>query len=496
MYSFGTRLEEFAAKSSIDIQVLTLLFSLLTSGTNSSDSNPAFLPPPQHLALISTLAIHPSWTTRAKEQEKVQAANLALRYLRSVLRIVGPLNADLQNAFVFVGLSTSTRRGKGSRRRTGDSGSPKSEDEENVNSNLANAGGIWARGQDFWQVVGWAFNCSVIYKRRWERWALWLEHMMEALKKDWKMKSKDTPGESLIVRYLHPGDDMVASGERRVLRAIFADGSTLSIAEFGEIWKNETKERRKKEDEEAAAMKKLRTKMNIDEENYGDYLDKSSSSDGDNIPPNPSESSPAPSDAQGQASEGSSPLGGPRAIELRLRLLALLADVSHIFPDSFINLGTLYDMFLTHIRPFPLLTFSLFTSTSALSVFKLGVASSWLEFIVRSLIEAAAPLPVDGSLTQEILEKSFLPWAANTTSVTNNAKISLCTEMLLRLLYEHDEVTWSEELEEAVERGIKAREAKSKLDARKKLKGEDARAVILLRASGERIRGIMELSKP
>ncbi|KAK4988939.1 hypothetical protein LTR28_001651, partial [Elasticomyces elasticus] len=74
--------------------------------------------------------------------------------------------------------------------------------------------------------------------------------------------------ESIIAHYLRSTGDGRA-GKRRLMRAILADGSKKSVAEFGEIWKNETDGRQKQEEPMLTKPKKL----NFDEDEFGDYLD-------------------------------------------------------------------------------------------------------------------------------------------------------------------------------------------------------------------------------
>ena len=60
-----------------DNQALTLLTTLLTTGTATSQS-PALLPTRAHLALCATLSTHPTLTNRAKAPDRAYAAHLAL----------------------------------------------------------------------------------------------------------------------------------------------------------------------------------------------------------------------------------------------------------------------------------------------------------------------------------------------------------------------------------------------------------------------------------
>ncbi|KAA6414123.1 MAG: hypothetical protein FRX48_02485 [Lasallia pustulata] len=448
-------------------QALTLLISLLTSGNSSNQISAAFVPPTQHLALAATLALHPSLTTRARSADRLQAANLALRYLRLVHQHVGPINANFHEAFAFTSAGTSSRRGGSARRRTGDDASPVAQDAENVNTELANVESVWARAEDFWHVVGWAFNCSVLHKRRWERWRVWLEYMVQVLEDDWNLRrnmahtdkvdgGEDPREGSLIVAYL--GADGSRTGkERRVVRAIFADGSPRALTEFKEIWRHEPLSLKKDD----ATTKKLETKVNIDADIYGDYLHDDSSSDLEGP------GSPTTSSAAGPSSVPSAP---PPS-----------AQPSAAPPPTLLSYPS-----LKHFAP--------------------SAASSLTQFILRSLISSSAPLPAKDDLTLEVLEQSYLPYAANTSSVADNAKVSLCVEALLRLWDEYSRLVWSGDLHEAVEAGILAREGKAKRNGRGRgRKGGSGRRAkgwglglgeedrVWLQGSAERMRRLVEM---
>jgi hypothetical protein len=126
--------------------------------------------------------------------------------------------------------------------------------------------------EDIWPIVGWAFNCSIVWKKRWARWKLWLEFFLDVLESDWEERSRLTRNDgaanhltdSMAARVLQTEDGR--TGRRRFMRAIMADGSEKALNEFGEVWKNETKERKKT----AEDMKNKRT-LNIEENLWGDY---------------------------------------------------------------------------------------------------------------------------------------------------------------------------------------------------------------------------------
>ena len=101
-------------------------------------------------------------------------------------------------------------------------------------------------------------------------------------------------------------------------------------------------------------------------------------------------------------------------------------------------------------------------------------------------------------LSQEVLEGCYLPFAANTRSVGDNVRFSLCVEALVRLYDSFVGLEWRKGLEEAVERGIRAREEKGKrVGGRKGEAGQEGgtgdREV--LRASGVRLRAVVAIAK-
>lgn len=477
-------------------QALSLLTSLLISGSASYSPPPAFLPPPQYLALIATLAVHPTLTTRAKDLDRIQAANLALRYLRLVLKHAGPVNGNLNDAFAFNSLSPSSRRGgSGRRRTTGEGVNSSIDDDEGIDIELANVGSLWTRAEEFWHVVGWCFNCSILYKRRWERWNAWLTYMLEVLEADWDAREHEegdkSREKSLILKYINSGVT-TAGRQRKILRAVFADGHKKSVAEFGEIWQNETKELKKDTD-----IKKAEKKIDIEDDNYGDYME---DEDDEDLEDSPKDLSPSPeptSQTRDSIPNVADDLGGMDSVNLRLRLLSLLSKVSAVLPDEFTDLNALYDNFLDHIRSLPMPAFFLIISPTTLRVFTPAAASSLTQYVLRSLIAAAAPLPLNDNMSQDILEHSYLPYAANTSSLVDNTKVSLCVETLLRLLDYHVGLAWTPGLQEAAEAGIKARTAKAKKKQTRRGTDGDGRCDgTWLAASAERIWGVVGMAKP
>ena len=125
---------------------------------------------------------------------------------------------------------------------------------------------------------------------------------------------------------------------------------------------------------------------------------------------------------------------------------------------------------------------------------------------MRSLIAASAPLPPNDDISQDILETSYLPYAANTSSLADNTRVSLCVETLLRLVDLHVGLAWTPGLLEAAEKGVTARSAKAKTKKKKQQTkrgtgaGGDGDGVcgdgMWLAASAERIMGVVGMAKP
>lgn len=365
------------------------------------------------------------------------------------------------------------------------------------------SGGLWANADDFWHVVGWAFNCSVKHKKRWARWEIWLEFMIGVLEEDWKNRDREEKGDSLIVRYIQSGrSDRGGAHDKRVVRSVFADGTPKSLSEFKEIWKDETKERKSQQPGAMPARRKPIADISIEEDNYGEYLHSSASELEDAIE---EEEEDDETPLLGTViPDGTALLGGPTALQLRMRLLNLLSTVSiGTGGRSFAPLDALYDLYLSHIRPLPTSTFMHVLSPLSLRGFESKAICTLLQFPLRSMISTAAPLPEGDGINQDILEDCYLVFPANTVSVADNAKVSICCEGLLWIFDKEMELQWSQDFEDAVEEGIKSREEKAKTT---KSRGRPAKGTagnkatddvdrMILRASAERMRFVVETVK-
>jgi len=148
---------------------------------------------------------------------------------------------------------------------------------ERLNCLAATKQSLWQRAEDFWHIVGWAFNCSVMCQKRWERWRLWLDIMLELLEAEWSERKQlyaesDGPKDdsiitaSLIWKYIASQDPQSRACRRRIFRAILSTGGSQSLKEFPEIWYGETAEN-KPEEESNDGPKTI----DISNDDFGEY---------------------------------------------------------------------------------------------------------------------------------------------------------------------------------------------------------------------------------
>lgn len=460
---------------------------------------PAYVPAPQHLALAATLLVHPSTTTRAKSKEEKDSASAALQLLRLTLQLVGPISSKLNVAFTFTHFDSFRHGGqwKGDEQTTSVSGFD--DDKTPLNLDLAKSKSLWSRAEDFWHVVGWAFICSVLYPRRWERWQIWLEYMCLAMEMDWTQREKMAAGSdkpenhlknSLIWKFIDT--DTAGQGRnRRILRAIFADGGAAASTEFREVFKNELKEQQQGEDKKISNSRK-RTEVNIDEDEYGDYLFQDE--DDSDIPEKSTRTRPKRARRGTRAADltlveeaaakeeeqkaknladevhakgGIAAYGGFHSLELRQRLLSLLSKVSIAMPKTFMPTDALYHLFVENIRHLPLSIFQTFVSPPILPWMTADAQSTLCETMILRMRESAAPNSTDPYLNQQKLQECYLPYSANTASAVDNAKYSILLEALIILLARNDALHNTPILREAIMTGNERRMAKAEAEVRR-----------------------------
>ena len=318
-----------------------MLDGLLSQGGSrrGGAARSAWVPPSSQIALLSTLAIHPAHTNRPSEQEDVLVSTQAIMYLRSLLATVGPFNADLRSAFLFTHGARGGRRGHGC--DADFDGDDSSSDSEAIISRFAGESSIWARGQDFWKVVGWALNCSALHPQRWQYWKPWLEYMIDVLECDFSERQRldressqraASPDgdddsllrQSLMVTYLDKCSNRM--GLRQVFKAILAGGGQTSSLLFSEVFRRETKSASRG----GTKRKRADTVLDLENDKFGDYFD-------DDSPPSSqgSQASPLakPRVTGRKAAKASTPAtaavneGYIESIPLRLRLFYQVCSI-------------------------------------------------------------------------------------------------------------------------------------------------------------------------
>lgn len=549
-----------SANPTTDTQALNLLFSTLASGTYASEA--VIAPLPQHIALAGTFLVHPSTSTRAKTAEQKEAAHVALRLLRLISTLITPKDARLDLAFCFKHTQTSR---SGRLLHADEDSSPDLPHDKTdwQRLSVANESSLWSRAEDFWHAVGWAFNCSVLHPERWEHWQIWLRFMCDILLDDWNVrvqeyeefqekKQKDAQEptkqeqpkgkgarskknddldifrESMLFRYIHGGRH---GQNRRIIRAIFADGSTTSVNEFRQVFPKELKHSKSKAPPEKA--KKRDREVNIEQEEYGDYLSQDESDEEGNETTDPSmsnsRSSSPPAGSKSRrtkrtrrgtrsaadptASEpvresadasqttlthyggGVSTMGGLGSLGLRKRLLGLLSKVSERIPNDFIHFSELYYLFVENIRPLPLPIFQTFVSPYVLPELPDEQQTTLCQALLLFMLESSAPNMHDEDLNQDNMEKCFLPFAASTASVVDNAKVSIILEASIILLANSNMLTLTPSFKEAVESGILRRAERAQDDMRRSAASRNMESLewCWLVESGERLMLLVEL---
>ncbi|KIW86652.1 uncharacterized protein Z519_12777 [Cladophialophora bantiana CBS 173.52] len=528
--------------------LFTQAFSFLLSTTGNSASaishfGPVTIPPPSQLALTATLTVHPTTTSRTNSREKWDQANAALQLLRLVYTLVGPVNADFTTAFAFCKFDFRFTRHSEHRLDDGEDdagGGDNPSGDNDLNTTYARSQSLWTRAEDFWHLVGWAFNCAClpgIYAVRWNHYQLLLEFLIGVLETDWHVRNSSestSADESLLWQYI----ELSAGGHsraRRILRAIFAGGSRSSLREFREIFPHELKEPERQDEK----IKKRQVNVDIDKDIYGDYLgqddfDMSDSDDEDDVASSgngasgrhpkriqtrtrtPSSRGITPkgsagslrsvhtTDGEDSSSSLSTTLGDPSCLSLRLRLLRLLTHVSahqtlmSTSPTTFPDLEDLYTLFVEFVRPLPLPVFAQIVLPTPSNPFEPTSLVILCEALLQRMLEtSASSVRSCVLLSQEKLEQEYLPFAASKNSVDANARVSILLESLARCLAQVGELKRKDSLAQAARDGVERRVGRvtdlaEKQGGGKNRQRDEGVAWEWLVESGERISRLVE----
>jgi hypothetical protein len=356
----------------------------------------------------------------------------------------------------------------------------------------------------------------VVYRKRWKYWQVWLDYMLDVLDADWQEReARDESDEgaedffkmrknALLVKHLS-GVKSRSSALNRVVGAIFVDGGSEDLRAYPEVFANETLEFK--------ARKGQKRKRDDDfEQTFGEFNDAEVDFESDSDTPAPSQETD-----DGSSASGPDPwLGGPQSIRIRQRVLALvsrilprqhltklfqLSRVAFYLPNEFASIFDLYDGYCNNLKILPLPAFSLLMSPSSSSQIPTNVFVSLSQIFMVRILPNSAPRPhtvskrSNDDLSQEILEKCFLPFAANTSSTNDNARVSILAESMLRVYLRKSRIYHTPDLGTAIEKGILARENKCKNDKRRRDYGgrrkEEDSDRMWLAASARRLRSIL-----
>ncbi|EMD60226.1 hypothetical protein COCSADRAFT_184738 [Bipolaris sorokiniana ND90Pr] len=480
-----------------------LLYSLLAAGTSiSTPARPyvGYLAPPAYITFASSLIVDPKCTTKAQSKDVIKGADAALQYLQCMRTTIdSPAYPTIRKAFSFPE-ERNRRRAPGY--RGGGSLSPEpGGDIERIAGDAANEKSLWYCAEDFWHIVGWAFNCACVYKKRWSRWKLWLAVILDFLEADWEVcvrQSRDDDvdaetffQESLLSHYI-VGDESAPTNRarrRRIVKAIFATGMPESLKEYPEIWDRETAEpKRKKDEEQRIGEVDFETGDIADYASDDEMQDASEDEDGEDA-----DEASAFQDYKSiqNTQDAIEHLGGHDAIELRQRLLALLAQAALILPTSFTRLFDLCDTILEDFIQLPTVIFQALLPTMKLPD---DIQFAFNANLLSPLISGKTPNYFVTLPTQEHFEKKLLSLKGSTQSFAANAKISLILEQLFMYMMDHDALKPTKALRGAMETGIEARQGVYGTGKGKRGNAqEEEQGKGLLHACSQRLLGLLEV---
>jgi hypothetical protein len=251
--------------------------------------------------------------------------------------IDGPAYPAIRKAFSLP--EANSRRRAPAHRATVGSQSP--EDGGNIEylaGAAANGESLWVKAEDFWHIVGWALNCSVAHKKRWDRWKLWLDTILDFLEADWDLcvqQSKhyedgrgDAQRESLIWHYIASNSEISRGGRRRIVKALLATATPESLKHYPEIWDKETVgPKQEKVQDKPLGEVDFETGEMADYDSDEDMPDAAQANEGaasEGLPSSNVDNGPARN-----ISDAVERLGGMDAVELRQRFIALVGHVRH-----------------------------------------------------------------------------------------------------------------------------------------------------------------------
>ena len=438
----------------LNAQAFDFLHSIVSNSVSAYNrSAKVSLPPPPHIALAATLAVHPNTTSRTDDRSRQAQSVSALKLLRLISAVAGP-NAPFQKAFHFRKYQANFFHVAVKDEIDGSTYLDTRHQYSGVNS-------LFDRADDFWSLVGWAFNCACLpdmYAERWNAYEPFLELFIQILESDYVYHHKQaTWEESLFWSYVETASGGYGSS-RRIFRAIFASGNTRDLNEFREIFNKELKKPVKKNDDEYIKPDPNR-KVDLDNDEFADYMSSMSEySETEDTRPtkrprrtarrtasarssNESLNSTYSTDAN-SSSTTTTTLGSPSALSMRIRLLRLLAALStqpsliaHS-SSAFVAEEELYTLFVEFIKPLPLDIFKqvILPDSPVSSAFDVNTHLTMCEAILQRTLESSAPRNVASPMSAEKMVSCYLPFAASGGDVDAQARVALVVEAMVRIL--------------------------------------------------------------
>ena len=144
-----------------------------------------------------------------------------------------------------------------------------------------------------------------------------------------------------------------------------------------------------------------------------------------------------------------------------------LVKVAELTPAYFTTLDDLLGLYTEFIRSLPTPIFSIFVAP-ALPYLSSHVQACLSRTLLRPLLGFSDIGNDIAALDQETLENHYLPWKANSTTVSDNAKVSLLVEVLLRGLLNSGNLQSTTSLQQAARWGVEARTDSVEWDGRKR----------------------------
>ncbi len=170
------------------------------------------------------------------------------------------------------------------------------------------------------------------------------------------------------------------------------------------------------------------------------------------------------------------------------------------------HIRDVYETFSAGLRELPAAFFAHFVSVpsplpevSLVSLLR-GLLEQWLPTAAPDPEDVDPDTDADYGVSAPILQKCYLPFAANTSTLDANVKMSLVVEGMFRLVWVFGDgpgLSWTPALQAAVDRGIRARNErwKPRKAVRYQGDGDDSAARDILSQSGQRLQTMTAIIK-